>query len=67
MADLSEIYAQMRKHIERAGSQQAWARQIGISPQYLCDVLMARRDIPDKVLAALGYVRVVIYRRARAS
>jgi hypothetical protein len=57
----------MRKRIERAGSQQAWARQVGISPQYLCDVLMARRDVPDKVLAALGYVRVVTYRRAKAS
>lgn len=64
MANLSEIYAELRTRIEAAGSQKAWAQQAGISGAYLNDVLMARRDPGPKILAALGYVRRVTYHRS---
>ena len=64
MASLSEIYAELRIACRAAGSQQAWAEAHGISPQYVSDVLNARRDPGDKILAALGYVRVVTYEKS---
>jgi hypothetical protein len=41
------------------------AREIGVSPQYLHDVLNGRRGVGDRILAYLGYERVVSYRRKR--
>ena len=46
-----------------AGSRKAWANQHGMSPQYLTDVLAQRRDPGLKVLHALGFEKVVTYRR----
>ena len=47
-----------------AGSRKAWAAAKGVSPSYVTDVLQGRRQPGEKVLAALGYVREVRYRRA---
>lgn len=49
--------------IQVAGSQKAFAKQAGISEQYLSDVLNGRRDIGDKILKWFGLERVVFYRR----
>lgn len=45
-----------------AGSQAAYAEQLGISPQYLCDVLYGRREPGDKMLIGMGLQRIVKYR-----
>ena len=45
------------------GSQQAWARENGISPQFVCDVLQGRRAPSDRLARALGYRRVVQFER----
>ena len=44
-----------------AGSQQAWARENGISPQFVCDVLQGRRAPTDRLARVLGYRRVVSF------
>jgi len=36
-----------------------------VSPQYVCDVLNARRDPGDAILAALGLRKIVRYVEAR--
>ena len=46
-----------------AGSQQAWARENGISPQFVCDVLQGRRAPTERLARALGYRRVVSFER----
>ena len=44
-----------------AGSQQAWARQAGLSASYVSDVLSGRRDVSEAIANALGYVRRVAF------
>jgi hypothetical protein len=65
--DLIGVYARLRDAIQAAGSQQAFARSIGISPTYLSDVLNARREPGDAILRALGLRKQVRYVDARSS
>lgn len=58
-----ELLDYLRTAIQQAGSQQAFARQHGISAQYISDVLRGRREIGAKIAQALGYERVVRYRK----
>lgn len=43
-------------------TQNEVAAEIGISPQYLCDILKRRREPGSAVLAYLGIERRVTYR-----
>ena len=45
--------------------QKQIADELGISPQYLNDMLQGRREAGPKVLKALGLVEVVTYRKRR--
>ncbi len=45
-------------------SQLKLARELGVSPTYLNDVLKGRREPGEKILAGLGLRRSVTYRRA---
>jgi len=58
-----EVFGALRRACDEAGGQKAWAEAHGIAPQHLNDVLMCRREISDRVLAALGLVRVTRYAR----
>ena len=63
-ADLVKMLLQRAK---RAGSQQALAEALGVTPAYLSDVLGGRREPGPKILAALGLRRRVVYvRRSRS-
>ncbi|MBR0651359.1 helix-turn-helix domain-containing protein [Roseomonas terrae] len=64
MGDLTaaDVYGRLRAACREAGSQQAWAEKHGMSPQYVSDVLNAKRPIPDSILSALGLIRVTVYR-----
>ena len=44
-----------------AGSQQAWAYGVGVSPAYVTDVLIGRRDPGASILDALGLRKIVTY------
>jgi len=39
-------------------SHRATARRLGVSAQFMCDVLRRRREITDLLAARLGYRRV---------
>jgi hypothetical protein len=58
---LSGFYAILRKACESSGGQTNWSLAHGISPQYVSDVLNARKDPGPKLLAALGLRRVVMF------
>ena len=45
-------------------TQQAYAEELGITPQFLCDILKRRRDPGPKVLSRLGLVQTVKYERS---
>lgn len=49
---------------DAAGTQRQWARTHGFSDAYVSDVLAGRRDISSKLAAALGYEKVVSFKRA---
>lgn len=59
------MFRELRGAVARAGSQAAFAAKIGISATYLSDVLNARRDPGETILAALGLARVTRYRRIK--
>ena len=42
-------------------SQKDVARELGISPQYLCDIVHYRRTVGNKVLKALGLRKINLY------
>ncbi len=56
-----EVLARLRRQVEQAGTQKAWATSAGVTPQYIHDVLRGRRGLGAPVLAALGIERVVRY------
>lgn len=51
----------LRSLVTYEGGQQQLANRLGVSPQYLCDVLAGRREPGNKLLSGLGCKRVVIY------
>lgn len=62
LADLETILSQLRVDVE-VSSQKCVAESLGISPQYLSDILKGRREPGKSVLAAMGYDRIVFYRK----
>lgn len=43
------------------GSQKAAAKGLGISPQYLSDIMNERRDITDAVAAKFGLRKICVF------
>jgi hypothetical protein len=58
-----DVFAELRRACDAAGGQKAWCDRHGIAAQHLNDVLMCRRQISDRILAALGLARVTRYAR----
>ncbi|HAM40183.1 MAG TPA: transcriptional regulator [Candidatus Omnitrophica bacterium] len=54
-----QVLHYLHRAIAVYGSQRAAAKTLGISPQYLCDVLMERREPAGKLLTSLNLRRVV--------
>jgi len=50
----------------REGSQKKAAEALGVSPQYLNDIMRGRREISDAVAAKFGLERVVVYMQRMA-
>ena len=58
MIDKREMLHIIREYVNSYGSQKWAAEELGISPQYLDDVLNLRRDISDDLSRKFGYARV---------
>ena len=56
-----ELRRELEAAIEKAGSQRAFAKKLGFSEQFICDVMKGRREISDNLASALGYRRVVMF------
>jgi len=57
---VDDVREQLRAKTKETNAASA-ARALGISPQYMCDVLAGAREPGEKLLAALGLRRVVTY------
>jgi hypothetical protein len=62
-----EFSEAVTEFVRRAGTQKAAAERIGVSEQYLCDVLQGRRKPGPKLVAGMGYTKVTYYQRERVS
>lgn len=58
-----ELLVELRLSVELANSQKTWAEFVGISQQYLSDVLNGHREPGDKICKALGYQKVVLFEK----
>ena len=57
--DAARVLALLRECVAEAGSLRAWAAAHELSHAYVRDVLMGSRPPGPRVLAALGYERVI--------
>lgn len=65
MHSADRVLHELRTACDEAGSQSAWAEAKAVSPAYVSDVLAKRREPGEAILSALGYERVVLYRRVK--
>lgn len=56
-----EVYRHLLDAIDRAGGQRPFARQLGVTPSYINDVVNKRRLMSDRILGAIGIKRVVTF------
>ncbi|HMQ34462.1 MAG TPA: hypothetical protein PKD53_27245 [Chloroflexaceae bacterium] len=56
-----EVRAELRSAVAEASSLRQWARQHKLSPSYVSDVLSEARRPGEKILAALGLRRQIVY------
>jgi hypothetical protein len=55
----------LMRQIDRHGSQKEFAAHHKISEQYISDILLDRREPGKKILDALGFERVITYRKTK--
>lgn len=58
--EVKDTLQAVRDHVAKFESQGAAAAAMGISTSYLSDILNERRDISDRVLAAIGLKRIAV-------
>ena len=67
--DISMTPTQFRKFLKTeadiAGSQAIFAKQCKVSAPYLSDVINGKREAADRLCAAIGFERIIIYRKIR--
>lgn len=56
-----DVRAELRDMLKDAGSQASLARQLGITPTHMGDLLDGTREPGAKVLPALGLKKVILY------
>ena len=57
----AQLITRLLQLAKELGGQKALARCLGVSPQYICDILHHRRDPGVKVLHELGIEVAQIY------
>lgn len=63
MVDVAYIRELVRQAEQAAGGRAALAAQWNISVQYIADISRGYRDPGKSILKAIGYERVVLYRK----
>lgn len=61
MADEAAMVGLIHAAIAQAGSRKVFAGTVGVSEQFLCDVLKGRRAAGPRLAAHFGYVPVTRY------
>lgn len=61
--DIDEFIDYLKRKAAEQGTQRQYAESLGVSEAYLSDVLNGRREPGQKLLDAVGFERVALYRR----
>ena len=56
-----ELLGRLRQQMQASGSQNKAARDLGVSVQYLAEVLKGHRPIGPTLLRGLGIRKIIIY------
>lgn len=62
-----DVRTALRAECWSAGSQAVWAKRHGFSRSYITDILKGRRDVTEKLAAALGLTRRVVFEKKGAT
>ena len=57
----SDVLADLHGRVKQFGRQSVVARELGFTPQYICDVLKGNRPVSTQLAKALGYERMVVF------
>ena len=60
MKTQSELIAELRRQVEKAGSQAAWAASHGVNQGQVSLVLRGRKPLPASFAAKMGYRMVFV-------
>jgi plasmid maintenance system antidote protein VapI len=60
----AQILEELKRKVDRKFGLTQEARRLGITPQYLHNVVNGKRPLSDRVAQAMGYRRVVEFERA---
>lgn len=58
-----ELINLLRRHCAPWGARKEFAKQAGVSAAFLSQVIAEHRRLPESLVKALGYRRVVTYER----
>lgn len=58
-----DVRQSLRRACDALGGQSRWAKLHDLSSAYVSDVLSGRREPGETILSALGWQRVVFYRK----
>lgn len=61
----NELVELLKQSVSPNQTQKEVASRLGISPQYLHDILWRRRSISDDVARALGFEKIISFRRIK--
>jgi DNA-binding transcriptional regulator YdaS (Cro superfamily) len=50
----------LRAHVEQSGSRSATAKRLGVTVQFLGDMLNGRRPVSARILKKLGLKRAIV-------
>lgn len=62
MNEFTDPIVLLKARVDSLGTQAALAEEIGISAQYLSQILAGERDPSEKVLDYLNFEKVIMYR-----
>ena len=64
MLTRAEVKQRLRDACAKAGSQNKWAKRVGLSQTYVGNVLMGKIAPGPSLLKALGLKKVIMYQQA---
>lgn len=64
-ATKDQLIRDLKARCEKAGSQQTAADELGVSLAYVNDVLHLRREPGPTILTALGYEKIVTFKKSK--